>query len=76
MNAYFLRFAKFTAVGTIAGVVVFLLFSSTRTRSYDDCILKNMRGVQGDKAAMIIAASCRKQFPVQYISEDEFMGRK
>jgi hypothetical protein len=76
MKSYFVRFAKFTAIGTFSAIVVFLLFNSTRPKSYDDCILKNMRGGQGDQAAMIIAASCRKQFPVQYISEDEFMGRK
>lgn len=31
--------------------------------SYEDCILKNMRGVQGDVGARLIWDSCRKKFP-------------
>lgn len=31
--------------------------------TYEDCILKNMRGVQGDVGARLIWDSCRKKFP-------------
>ncbi|MBV5336720.1 MAG: hypothetical protein J0653_01565 [Deltaproteobacteria bacterium] len=30
--------------------------------SYDECILKNMRGVTSDKAATAIMGVCRRQF--------------
>ncbi len=76
MNSYFKRFLTFTLVGSISGIVVFLLFNLTGPKSYDDCVLKHMKNVQSDRAASIIASTCRKQFPPKYISEEEFMGKK
>jgi len=32
-------------------------------RSFDDCILKNMRGVTNNAAAALISRSCRQKFP-------------
>lgn len=31
--------------------------------NYDECILESMKGVTSDKAAILIARSCRKKFP-------------
>lgn len=31
--------------------------------NYEECILKNMKGVASDKAAMVIMRVCRKKFP-------------
>lgn len=31
--------------------------------NYDECILESMKGVTSDKAAILIAMSCRKKFP-------------
>jgi len=32
-------------------------------KSYDDCILKSMKGINSDRAATLIARSCLKKFP-------------
>lgn len=32
-------------------------------RTFDDCILKNMKGVTSDHAAVLINRSCREKFP-------------
>ncbi len=42
--------------------------------SYEDCVLKNMKGVESDRVASIIAYTCRDKFP-DVISEEEFMGK-
>src|SRR3989344_9259022 len=31
--------------------------------NYDECILESMKGVTSDKAALLIARSCRQKFP-------------
>jgi hypothetical protein len=35
----------------------------TSPKDYDDCILRNMKGVDSDLGASQIQASCRKKFP-------------
>lgn len=39
---------------------MFVLLQQPRT--YDDCILENMKGVSSDRAAMRIAGACRSKF--------------
>ncbi len=39
--------------------------------SYEECVLKNMKGVTSDKAAIFINISCREKFPVKE-NPDEF----
>lgn len=51
-------------------------------KTYEDCVLKGMKGVSGDTAAMSVMGACRKKFPVKEdtcrfyraLTEDE--GRK
>ncbi len=31
--------------------------------TYEECVLKNMKGVTSDQASRFIAAACRQQFP-------------
>ena len=53
-----------TAIKSILAVIVtIIIFMLTRSNNYDDCILKNMRGVNNDIAAAQIRRSCRARFP-------------
>lgn len=49
-------------------IIFLLLLNSacdqiTGSRTYDDCILESMKGVNSDVAAKMIYLSCRKKFP-------------
>lgn len=34
-------------------------------KTYEDCVLKGMKGVSGDEAAYAVMRACRKKFPVK-----------
>ncbi|NLY15344.1 MAG: hypothetical protein GXZ05_03045 [Gammaproteobacteria bacterium] len=56
-------------------VLIFSLFGCdqiTSPKDYDDCILKNMRGVDSDLGAAQIRSSCRKKFP----KESEYRNKE
>jgi nitrogen fixation protein FixH len=53
----------------IVAVSIFVLLATTAhaglfgPSTYEECILENMKNAQSDRAALMIAAACRKQFP-------------
>jgi hypothetical protein len=52
----------------VALVILILLASPVHAgifgpSTYEECILENMKGVQSDRAAILIHRVCRKQFP-------------
>ena len=42
--------------------------------NYEDCVLKSMKGVESDRAASIIANTCRQKFPPPPNIFDQFDG--
>lgn len=57
------------AVVTLSALVVNAI---NAPRSYDDCILKNMKHAQTREAAYSISAACKREFPNPF---DQFDGQ-
>ena len=47
----------------------------TEPKSYEDCILKNVKNANNQSAVSVVAHSCRKMFPQAYIPEEEVTGK-
>ena len=62
------------AAGAVCTVV--LLFAATsiiaKPKSYEECILKNMKDAQTREASIAIAQACRQSFPNPF---DQFDGQ-
>ena len=65
----------------VAAVVVALSVAAvatyaSRPKTYEDCVLKNIKNAHGQAAAALVSRACREQFPAKYISfEDAKAGR-
>ena len=68
-------FFKLSFIGFVCGWVFLLATNYVKTKSYDECILKNMPLSNTREASLAIERSCRSQFPQKYISEEKFMGK-
>ncbi len=44
-------------------IAVFTL-TACQPETYEECLLKNLKGIDGDLAATLVADACRKQFPL------------
>jgi len=44
-------------------IALTLLLASCQPQSYEQCVLKNLEGVNSDLAAKLVADTCRLQFP-------------
>ena len=68
------RKVALVAAGAVCAAV--LLFAATsiiaKPKSYEDCILKNMKDAQAREASIAIAGACRKSFPNPF---DQFDGQ-
>ena len=68
------RKVALVAAGAVCAAV--LLFAATsiiaKPKSYEDCILKNMKDAQTREASIAIAGACRKSFPNPF---DQFDGQ-
>ena len=61
-------------IGAIAASAI--VAYASRPKTYDECILKNIKNAHGQAAASLVARSCREQFPQEYIShKDAWAGR-
>ena len=62
------------AAGATGAVCVLLLATSiiAKPKSYEDCILKNMKDAQTREASIAIASACRRSFPNPF---DQFDGQ-
>ena len=62
------------AAGATGAVCVLLLATSiiAEPKSYEDCILKNMKDAQTREASIAIAQACRQSFPNPF---DQFDGQ-
>lgn len=61
---------KLRVVSFIAAVVfpVAAVAGLLGAKNFDDCILESMKGATSDRAAALIARSCRKKFPSAELS--------
>ena len=68
------RKVALVAAGAVCAAV--LLFAATsiiaKPKSYEDCILKNMKDAQTREASIAIASACRRSFPNPF---DQFDGQ-
>ena len=68
------RKVALVAAGAVCAAV--LLFAATsiiaKPKSYEDCILKNMKDAQTREASIAIARACRSSFPNPF---DQFDGQ-
>jgi len=69
MKLPILKFSMLLLIGLAGGF--FALGGLFGPSDYDDCIIEGMQGVQSDRAANLIAASCFEKFSV---TEDESPG--
>lgn len=58
----YLVLASVAAALTAAAVVVIVLGAARGPRSYDDCILQNMRSGMSDRAVRLVDSACRSKF--------------
>ena len=68
------RKVALVAAGATGAVCVLLLATSiiAKPKSYEDCILQNMKDAQTREASIAIAGACRKSFPNPF---DQFDGQ-
>lgn len=68
------RKVALVAAGAVCAAV--LLFAATsiiaKPKSYEECILKNMKDAQTREASIAIAQACRQSFPNPF---DQFDGQ-
>lgn len=68
---------KFSKIA-LSGFFLFALLPSTLAagwfgpKNYEDCVLDNMKGVESDKAAILISKSCHLKFPEKKNYFDRF----
>ena len=62
------------AAGVVCAAVLLFVATSiiAKPKSYEDCILKNMKDAQTREASIAIAGACRKSFPNPF---DQFDGQ-
>ncbi|BDD88014.1 hypothetical protein [Desulfofustis limnaeus] len=63
------KIAAMISVG--AAAAVFALWYS-QPKSYEDCVLKNLKGVESEMAARLVHAACREKFPEPPNPFDQF----
>lgn len=63
---------KYAAIVVALIVLVIGLQEYNEPRTYEDCVIKNVSGVESDQAARSVAAACRKKFPIQGEYDDIF----
>lgn len=66
-------------LGITAGIIALSLLAFSfpgEPKTYEDCILDNMKDAQTNNAASLISRSCRAKFPapIVYMTEEEAFG--
>ncbi len=68
------RKVALVAAGAVCAVALFFAATSiiAKPKSYEDCILQNMKDAQTREASIAIAQACRQSFPNPF---DQFDGQ-
>ncbi|HBA73483.1 MAG TPA: hypothetical protein DCZ63_15210 [Geobacter sp.] len=67
-------FVIFGVIAALSGG--FLVYGKmTEPKSYEDCILKNVKNANNQAAVSVVAHSCRKIFPLPVMTDEEFLGK-
>jgi hypothetical protein len=71
-------FLQCLAIVIAFGVSVWIYKTLTAPKSYEDCMLKELKGAQTGPAASGIAAACRAKFPkpVIRLTDEQVYGHK
>ena len=56
------------AVGALTSSAIVTYMS--RPKTYEECVLGNIKNAHSQAAATLVARSCREQFPQEYISHE------